>query len=347
MSRILVGSTTKSQNVFHGELTTYINSGILYHSDLYFSVFAPWLPFTRYAKAVIQKYERLQIEIAEANDPKLHVRIEPYKGENPHVHQMVNYLSEHLKEDLIGAYVHGSLGTYEEIPYSDFDALVILKDEVFESPEKLVRTAKKLNHARKIMLDFDPLQHHGWFVLAEVDLKFYCNAYFSIELFKYAKSLFDDKGLELEISLRKSDYETRETFEKMAEAIIRKIKLRQYPVNMCQLKSLLSGFMLLPSLYIQARDRRGIYKKESFDLVRVDFDSAHWAIMDEVSEIRADWSYEISPIKKWLMCHPYVLSRYFAKNFAPAIPEKIGRVLAAKFYARMEKLALLMKEMLA
>ena len=68
--------------------------------------------------------------------------------------------------------------------------------------------------------------------------------------------------------------------------------------------------------------------------------------MDEVSEIRADWSYEISPIKKWLMCHPHVLSRYFVKNFAPAIPEKIGRVLTAKFYSRMVELASLMKEKL-
>jgi len=252
---------------------------------------------------------------------------------------MMVYLERFLKGDLVGAYVHGSLGICEEIAYSDFDALTILKDEVFESSKRLARAAKKLNHARTIMLNFDPLQHHGWFVLTELDLKCYCNAYFPIELFGHAKSLFNDKGLELKISLRESNSEIEKAFEKMANAIIRKIENRRYPTNLYHLKGLLSEFMLLPALYIQARDRRGIYKKESFNLARVDFDSEEWAIMDEVSEIRTNWNYEISALTKRLMCRPHVLSRYFAKNFAPAIPEKIGCVLSAEFYVRMKKLA--------
>ena len=105
--------------------------------------------------------------------------------------------------------------------------------------------------------------------------------------------------------------------------------------------------MLLPALYVQARDRRGIYKKESFDLARVDFDSADWAIMDEVSEIRTNWGYEMSAFKRWIMSHPHFLSRYFAKRLGPQIPERIGSVLTGEFYPRMEKLALLMKDKLA
>ena len=195
------------------------------------------------------------------------------------------------------------------------------------------------------MLDFDPLQHHGWFVLTELDLKFYCNVYFPVELFKYAKSLFDDKGLELEISLRESSFETRKAFEKMADAVIRKIENRQYPANMYQLKSLLSQFMLLPALYVQAKNGRGVFKRESFDLARIDFDSADWAIMDEVSQIRANWDCEISAFKKRLMSHPHVLSRYFTKRFGPEIPKKIGGVLTDEFYSRIKKLVVLMKEM--
>jgi len=313
---------------------------------LYLSVFIPWLTFTRYAKAIIQKYKRLWAELPTGTTSKLNVQIELYKGQNHHVHQMMSFLREHLRGDVIGAYVHGSLGTYEEVAYSDFDALVFLKDEVFESPKRLARAAKKLNHARTIMLDFDPLQHHGWFVLSESDLRFYCNAYFPVEIFEYAKSLFDDRGLELEIALRESSSETRTAFEKMANAIIGKIANRRYPTNVYQLKGLLSQFMLLPALYIQAKDGCGIYKKESFDLARVDFDSADWAIMDEVSEIRMSWSYEISTLKKWLICHPHILSRYFARRFALSIPEKIDSVLTAEFYSKMRKFVFLMKDKL-
>jgi len=340
-------STAEFQNAFHVELGACVNGGVFSRSDLYHSVFIPWLPFTRHAKAIIQKHKRFLKEIPTGTTSKLNVRIEPYEGQNEHVRRMMNFLSEHLKDDLIGAYVHGSLGTYEEIAYSDFDALVILKDEVFESPKRLAKAAKKLNHARKIMLDFDALQHHGWFVLTEADLRYYCNSYFPAELYSHAKSLFNDKGLELSISLRDSNSETQKAFEKMANAIISNIANRRYPTNVYQLKGLLSQFMLLPALYLQAKNGCGIYKKESFALARSDFDSADWAIIDEVSEIRMNWNYAISSLKKRLMCYPHVLSRYFAKNFAPAIPEETGRVLTGEFYARIAKLASLTKEMLA
>lgn len=335
------------QNTFHTDIATYINGGVFSRSDLYLSAFIPRVTFARYAKAIIQKYKQLLNEIPKQTTSKLNVRIDSYQGQNRHVRRMMSYLGEHLREDLVGAYVHGSLGTHEEIAYSDFDALVILKEEVFESPKRLARAAKELNHARAIMLDFDPLQHHGWFVLSESDLRYYCNAYFPVELFRYAKSLFDDKGLELEISLRESSSEARTAFEKMANAIIRKIENRRYPTNVYQLKGLLSQFMLLPALYIQAKDGCGIYKKESFALAQSDFDSADWTIMDEVSKIRMSWNYEISAFKKWMMSRPYFLSRYFARRFGPAIPEKIGRILSTELYARMAKLASLMKEMLA
>jgi hypothetical protein len=335
------------QNSFNTDITTYINGGIFSRSDLYLSVFLPRMIFARHAKDIIQKYKQLLNEIPAATKPKLNIRVEPYDGQNEHVRRTMSFLDEHLKDDLIGAYVHGSLGTSEEIAYSDFDALAILKSEAFESPERLAGTARTLNRARRIILDFDPLEHHGWFVLTEADLKFYCNAYFPVELFKYAKSLFEDKGLELEISLRESGSETRKAFEKMADAIIRKIEIRQYPANMYQIKSLLSQFMLLPALYLQAKNGRGVFKRESFDMARVDFDPGDWAIMDEVSNIRANWNYEISAFKKQLVSHPYVLSRYFSKRFGPAIPDKIGRILTADFYSRMKKLAVLMKEMLA
>jgi len=235
----------------------------------------------------------------------------------------------------MGAYVHGSLGTYEEIAYSDFDALVILKDEVCKSSKRLAEVAQKLNRARSIMLDFDPLEHHGWFVLTESDLKFYCNAYFPIELFKYAKSMLNDKGLDLEINLRESCSETREVFEKMADGIIQEVKNRRFPENMFQLKHLMSRFMLLPAFYVQAKTGKGIWKKDSFELARSDFVAADWAIMDEVSEIRMNWSYGLSALKKRLIAHPYILSRSFAKRLAPPIPCVIQDRLTENFFERM------------
>lgn len=340
----MVESTAKIQNTFHDELTTYINGGIFSRLDLYLSVFIPWVLLTKHAKDIIQKYREFLNEIPADAKPECIVRIELYKGQNEHVRRMMNFLNKHLKDDLIGAYVHGSLGTGEEVAYSDFDALAILKVEVFESTERLAGVARKLNRARKIMLDYDPLGHHGWFVLTELDLKFYCDAYFPVKLFQYAKSLFDNKGLELEISSRESRFETRKAFEKMAETVIRKIENRQYPANMYQLKSLLSQFMLLPALYLQTKNGKGVFKRESFEKAKINFDSVDWSIMDEVSNIRANWNSEISVFKKRMLCSPNVLSRNFAKKYVPTISNRIKEILKDDFYYRMRHLVILMRE---
>jgi hypothetical protein len=54
-------------------------------------------------------------------------------------------------------------------------------------------------------------------------------------------------------------------------------------------KMLLSQFMLLPSLYLQATGRF-VSKRGSFALVRDELPSLPWDIMDAASELRADWT---------------------------------------------------------
>ena len=340
----MIEKAAKLQNTFHNKLTTYINNGIFCRSDLLLSCIVPDLYFARHSKKLFHEYKKFSDEISVMTNSKLKVNIEPYKAQNKHVRQMKMFVNKYLQDDLIGAYVHGSLGTYEEIEYSDFDALVILKNDIFSSPKKLAKTANILNRASSIMFDFDPFAHHGWFVLTEADLKLYCNAYFPYELFTYAKSLFDDKGRELELSLRNSIFEIQKAFDNMTDSILNKIRNQNYPWNMFQLKNLLSGFMLLPSLYIQSRYSKGIYKKESFNIASKDFNSADWAIMDEVSQIRADWSCETSSLLKKIIIRPHLVSRHIAQRFAPKIPANISSLLTQDFYFRMQKLVSLMKD---
>jgi predicted nucleotidyltransferase len=282
-------------------------------------------------------------ETPTGTNPFIRIQVGPYRGRNPHVYKMVEYLKNQLGKDLIGAYIHGSLGTYEEVEYSDFDALVIIKNEVFESPERLSEVAKKLSNARAIMFNFDPLQHHGWFVLTEADLRAYPEYYFPSELFLYAKSLFPDRGLELEIQIQNSSKQIRESFDKLNSSIIKRMTKKDYPRNMYELKSLMSQFMLLPALYVQVRDKKGIYKKFSFDAAKVDFMEEDWSVMDEVSALRENWFYEISLLKRWLITRPTPLSRFLAKKYSPVIPEQIRRVLTDDFYHRMGHLAITMQ----
>ena len=274
------------------------------------------------------------------------VAIQNYTGHNPYVLRMAKYLTTYLREDLVGAYVHGSLGTYEEIAYSDFDALVILKNECFESPVRLARVARLLSLARKIMYRFDPLQHHGWFVLAEPDLDCYPDDYFPLALFDQAKSLFRGLGTELSIQGLSSEPKYTTAFENLSSSLLNCIERKKFPRNVYQLKSLLSQFMLLPAFYVQARDSKGVLKKNSFQMAKDDFDQESWSIMDEVSDLRGNWSYTISPFTKWLITRPTQLSRYLVKKIAPPIPCVIQSALNSDFYSRMRCLTTHMQKKL-
>jgi hypothetical protein len=273
----------------------------------------------------------------------IRVQVNPYQGSNRHIYKMTAFLARHLDNDLVGAYVHGSLGTYEDVSYSDFDALAILKNDVFLSTGRLIRVASRLQKARSIMFDFDPLQHHGWFVLTEAHLNCYPAWYFPVELFDYAKSLFIEQGMELTIKLNPSRKEEREIFTRYSDKILKKIKKYPHPKNLYQLKSLLSGFMLLPALYVQARDGKGVFKKYSFDAAKSDFINEEWAIMDEVSLIRKNWCYRMSSAKRWLFANAHPFARYLSQGYAPSIPLNIRQHMSEDFYARMIRLILSMR----
>jgi len=242
-----------------------------------------------------------------------------------------------LYDDLFGAYVHGSIGTYEEILFSDFDALVIIKNDVIFSPKRLAHVLKKLHKALLIMYEFDPLQHHGWFVLIEADFKYYPEDYFPHVLFKYAKSILPGKGNELVVDIPE-EVELNRPINNIANGIYIKLNKRNYPRNMYELKSFLSQFMLLPALYVQARDKKGVYKKYSFEAAKEDFKMHLWSIMDEVSLIRKEWDYTISPLQQYIMTQPNFLAKKLSKQIAPRIPIHIKRFLSQDFYSRILKL---------
>jgi hypothetical protein len=167
-----------SHHNFHANLIKYINTGCLSRRDLLLSAASLKLPYSLNAPRIIRQYRTLGFPTSD-NAGRSAVDMEMYRGGNPHVLRMMEHLDKHLKDDLWGGYVHGSLGTYEETAFSDFDALAIIKSDVLESSERLAGAALKLNRALSIMFDFDPLQHHGWFVLTEEDLKSFLSPEFN------------------------------------------------------------------------------------------------------------------------------------------------------------------------
>lgn len=326
---------------FRRNLYKYVNGEFLSWRDTLISVMTPSTPFLLRTRGICQQYKEAFYPLPDEVSSN-HVKIEVYQGKNSHVLKMMEFLSD-LKDDLVGAYLHGSLGTYEEVPFSDFDALAIIKDEVLKKPDRLARAALRINSAQAIMFDFDPLQHHGWFVLTEADLKSYPEDYFPIELFRHAKSLFPDQGLDLRIWTKDPSENIRQAFNNLVHSVMRLIARNKSYKNMYWLKIFLSQFMLLPTLYVEIRDQKGIYKKFSFEAARADFDVEAWSIMEEVSLLREKWFFEISPFWRRLMTRPTKISRSIVRTYSPAVPEEIKMKLTEDFYRRMSHLVALMQ----
>jgi len=269
----------------------------------------------------------------------IRLEIEPYSGTNAFVRRMMSFLAANLGRDLLGAYVHGSLATGEEIPYSDFDALVVIRDDALREPKRRAEVTRKLRLAEGIMFEFDPLQHHGWFQLSEADLACYDESFLPRETFAYSRSLLPEQGLQLELRVRDSVASMRDAFRKGVSGIRANLRTGRLTQDLYKLKGALSLFMLLPALYVQARDGRGIYKKLSFATARGDFTAEEWTAMDQVSAIRREWVYDLSAFRRAVLRRPGPMRRHLMRLLAPPIPLGIRRHLNHKLLAGMDRLA--------
>ncbi|HCQ16125.1 MAG TPA: hypothetical protein DIU20_07685 [Cryomorphaceae bacterium] len=321
---------------YHQYLIQLINTSCFSRRDYISSLL--WEQGTfRKNSVLVHKLWKRRTSVSKAGErDSIQLHIEPYTGENRYVLSLVSFLRTKLKDDLYGAYIQGSIATREEIRYSDMDAVVILKDEVVSDAQRLARVARKLYHAKAFFFKYDPLQHHGWFVLTEGMLQNYNEAYFPVELFRHSRSLLEDKAETLFIKRAPVSWDAyRKAFKSVAFSLIKRLEAKNYPSNCYVLKSVLSEFMLLPSLYFQASNYKAIYKKDSFDAIKNHFKPEHWAIMDQVSQIRRDWDYSLSPLQRRIFSTYAYPIRKTARRWAPSIPENMRKQLTPGFYTAM------------
>ena len=330
------------QNRHHDTLTRFVNGDVSLSQRLIRSI-RKSRPVRSEAGWLVQEYGAL---VATRNRYHLGVEnleIQPYVGNNPHVRRLQILLAGLDEQDILGAYVHGSVGSYEEIPYSDLDTLVILGDQVFADQRKLTWIANQLNRWKKHLFAHDPLQHHGWFLLTSFDLECYCEAYFPVALFNHAKSLFEERGCRLTIRHREANRELCAAFEEMAQSVESQLRSKRYPDNMYRLKSFLSRVMLLPALYVQARDGNGVWKADSFDMASTDFDPVVWKPMDQVSLIRQEWIYNTGVVSRLILRDTGLASALYRKYVNSPIPDRIDSLCTEELYAGIAELVSAMR----
>ena len=303
---------------FHQLLREYINGGV-----------TSWHPFQRFkdATAVCLGYSYLG---GLQSGERLELVLPTYKGGHSEIVALRNHLLP-IADDIQSVILHGSLGDGQLTGYSDVDALVILRNEVFLDPVRLNKVARRLSVARKFMCRFDPLQHHGWFVLSAQDLKSYPEAILPLESLSNASVLLGET--QLRVFITPSD---RTVFDVSARRMVRKL-IHQLedgwrPANAYQLKSLMSEFMMLPVLFLQALSGKGEKKCDSFKKAENYYPAEIWTIMNALSDARRNWKYTPNILSKLVLCNPHRFHHRLRKSWPSAIPHGIKPVINEKFY---------------
>ena len=260
--------------------------------------------------------------------------IQMYKRGIPLIRKIRDLVELKYNELFFAVIVHGSVATKEVIAYSDFDGLLIINDSYLET-KKLQCFIKE---SMRLIYNFDPLQHHGWFQIKKSDLQNYPENYLPTSVLRHSKLIYP-KVNKLDISfkvLEKTDYKIG--FIKILDRFDDRIQNHWQPRNIYELKAMLSQIMLLPSLYYSTINQKGIFKKDSFDEVKKQFSEEEWYPIKIATKIRKEWAYDLNPLQKFLfrITNP-TLRKIIVRFFAPKINIKTKSLINNKLYPTLDK----------
>lgn len=236
-----------------------------------------------------------------------------------------------VQNHLLGVWLHGSLGSEDTTPYSDVDALLLLRKEVLEDGHLYRQVQTAVHHALRHVLLFDPLQHHGFFVGDESHLAQWPADYLPLAALAYARPLWSTNS----VTLHDVPAATPPHF--LLHTLAQSLQSAALPRNLYQAKGLLSQLMLLPSAYCQAMGT-AVYKRDSFGLVADRF-APWWQPLHEATLMRSAWQIPQRPLWPTLLTltNPWWASRLY-RPWERRLP-------ACHFYPNWEAFLPAMKEL--
>ena len=94
--------------------------------------------------------------------------------------------------------VHGSLASKDYIKgWSDLDTFVVLKNEIFQDVNQIIKLRKILKKFYIKLLKVSPFQHHGLIIYTEKDLQNYLSGFLPIQALEKSFNLFANEKIEM------------------------------------------------------------------------------------------------------------------------------------------------------
>lgn len=193
-------------------------------------------------------------------------------------------------ENSVSVYLHGSMATQDDTPFSDVDDLVIIHSQSWQSLSSLRRTVQALERAAVFFQRVDPLQHHGHWVFSDYDLVCLDQSVMPLKVLEHAVLLTGHAALSASVrqhtaELRRILWYNLQTIRQAAT------KLDRDTLNLYELKHLVSSISLVPALVFQVRGEQ-IDKRAAID--------AHQRILSEAASPAITWATHIREM--WHTC---------------------------------------------
>ena len=209
--------------------------------------------------------------------------------------------------------VHGSLATLDYSKgWSDFDTFLIVTRDSSLDGRALKDLRKKLLGAYGFLTSIDPLQHHGFLVCTEIDLRNYYEDIMPLVVLQKAKSYFWPTVLRLnpiiDVSRERNNLASRARFFRQAGAKgvmehhgYKNTYLQSHYQNsengLFQLKYLLSTGALAPSYFAGAIGEPAL-KRDAIERVRPLLSESQRRFLDSTTRVRDEWpKREVSPYR--------------------------------------------------
>ena len=147
------------------------------------------------------------------------------------------------------------------------------------------------------LLNIDPLQHHGVFMIDINTFPFYWQMDLPVEVLKKAKH-FGYTATRLAITgVLSEDIGSLKAAESIMEVINQFIGKDYRQVGLWEWKFFISDLLLFPTLLLGSKGKY-IYKRDSFPLVKKMFSADAWYCIETASRIRDSWP-EATTLKKY------------------------------------------------
>lgn len=215
-------------------------------------------------------------------------RIEPAGKGLPVEHPVFRFLEANPHPALVAACLFGSMADRTACAYSDFDGLLVIDASLLLNAVSLMRLRNIIARTEKLMLETDPLQHHGWHLalispdstILDIDLP--------LELLEECKSIIPAEPVLLRVCNSLQSPSSLHSYRNIIASLKRKLSDKKTASCLYTFKNMCSEFMLVPALLLQAMGHP-VSKKDSFKLIERHIAGDKLSALRTASEWRRTW----------------------------------------------------------